>query len=384
MSLFGALQMLLALRVTLRFFRTARGQTIQISNDPRPDRVSVILPVLNEAARIRTCLDALIAQPEELAEILVVDSGSTDETRSIIETYRARDPRVRLVEGSPVDPRWTGKAWGLHIGLQHSSPASVWILCIDADVRVSPALVRSLLAHAHNTGISNFSVATLQRLSGIMDGLVHPALLTTLVYRFGSPGKATRNPHQVQGNGQCFIARRATLLETEAFEAARQSLCEDITIVRRLAESGVAVGFYEAPGLVEVSMYGDWRETWANWPRSLPMRDQYFGWHEALGLVEVMLVQALPLPMLAVGWMLAAPDGLLAANALLLAMRLGILASVARAYDRKPWSYWFSPLADLPAATKLVRSALSRHQRWRGRSYVRGKGGRYEPTEGSV
>lgn len=382
--LFGALQTLLALRVIRRFFRTTGGQTIRISNDPQTDRISVILPVLNEATRIQTCLDALIEQPGEVAEILVVDGGSTDPTQAIVESYQARDRRVRLIDGHPVDKSWTGKAWGLNVGLQHADPGSEWILCVDADVRVSPLLVRSLLAHAKQAGISTFSVATHQHLSGFVEGLVHPPLLTTLVYRFGSPGIATRDRRQVQANGQCFIARRVTLLETEAFQAARQSLCEDVTIVRRLAECGAAVGFYETPGLVEVSMYGDWRETWNNWPRSLPMRDQYFGWHETLGLLEVMLVQALPLPLLIVGWMFSAPQWLIILNTLLLLMRLGVLANVARAYDRRPWSFWLSPLFDLPAATKLVQSTLSRRHRWRGRSYVRGKGGRYEPTQGSA
>jgi dolichol-phosphate mannosyltransferase len=381
--LFGALQTLLALRVMLRFFRTAGGQTIQISHAPQPDRISVILPVLNEATRIRTCLDTLITQPAELAEILAVDGGSTDETPAIVESYHTRDPRVRLINASPVDPDWTGKAWGLHVGLQHASPDSEWILCVDADVHVSPPLVRSLLAYAKQAGISAFSAATLQHLSGLLEGLIHPPLLTTLVYRFGSPGKATRDRHQVQANGQCFMARRATLLKTKAFEAARQSLCEDITIVRHLAACGEAVGFYETAGLVEVSMYGNWREAWTNWTRSLPMRDQYFGWHEALGLLEVMLVQALPLPMLILGWMFSAPPWWLALSTFLLLMRLGVLANVARAYDPRPWSYWLSPLCDLPAATKLVQSALSRRYRWRGRAYIRGKGGSYKPTASS-
>jgi dolichol-phosphate mannosyltransferase len=111
------------------------------------------------------------------------------------------------------------------------------------------------------------------------------------------------------------------------------------------------------------------------------MRDQYFDWHEALGLLEVMIVQALPLPMLIAGSMVSAPQWFIALNTLLVLMRLGVLASVARAYQCRPWSYWLSPLCDVPAAMKLVQSALSRRHRWRGRSYVRGKSGRYEPTE---
>jgi len=377
--LLGALQMFLALRVMLRFLRTAGGQVIELSNAPQPDRVSVIVPVLNEAKRISVCLDALITQPTEVAEILAVDGGSTDGTQTIVETYHRRDPRVRLIDASPVDEGWTGKSWGLNFGLQQTSATSEWVLCIDADVLVSPWLVRSLLAHTKKTGVWTFSAATLQHLSGMMEGLVHPPLLTTLVYRFGSPGNATGNPHHVQANGQCFIAPRTTLLGTEAFQSAQQSLCEDITIVRHLTARGETVGFYETAGLVKVSMYGDWRETWANWPRSLPMRDQYFGWPEALGLLEVTVVQALPFPLLILAWMSSAPNWLLALNALLCLMRLGVLANVARAYDPRPWTYWLSPLFDLPAAVKLVQSTLTRHHRWRGRAYVRGKGGSYKP-----
>jgi dolichol-phosphate mannosyltransferase len=45
---------------------------------------------------------------------------------------------------------------------------------------------------------------------------------------------------------------------------------------------------------------------------------------------------------------------------------------MARAYARRPWSYWFSPLMDLPVALMLIRSALQREHRWRGRSLIRG------------
>lgn len=356
---------------------------IETSNTPRAERVGVILPVLNEAKRIETCLDGLILQPEEVAEILVVDGGSSDGTQAIVDRYRLRDVRVTWIDASPVDEHWTGKAWGLNFGLRRSNAGSQWILCVDADVRVSPMLVRSLLAHAERTGVSTFSVATLQHLSGKIEGLIHPALLTTLIYRFGAPGKATRNRHKVQANGQCFISRRATLLRTEAFRAAQSSLCEDITIVRRLAECGEAIGFYESDGLVDVSMYNDWRETWNNWPRSLPMRDQYFGWHEAIGLLEVLIGQAVPLPTFILGLIFGAPIWLLLLTAMFLLIRVGILCGVARAYHDRPWTYWLSPLCDLPVALKLLQSALTRRHSWRGRSYIRRRDGTFEPIENS-
>jgi len=353
----------------------AKKPRIQTTHLPSSHRVSVLLPVLNEATRIERALDSLIAQPQEVHEILVVDGGSTDGTQSIVRRFHCRDPRVQLVDASPVNKHWTGKAWGLNFGLQRSNPMCQWILCVDADVWASPTLIRSILAHAERTGVATFSVATRQHLAGKIEGLIHPSMLTTLIYRFGSPGKATRDPHRVQANGQCFFSRRATLLESDAFRFAQASLCEDITIARRLAECGETVGFYESDGLIDVAMYDDWRATWSNWPRSLPMRDQYFGWYEAVNLSKVLLLQALPLPVFIAGVLLGGPIWLLLLSGWLLINRIGVLVGVARAYPDKPWTYWFSPLADLPVVLQIIRSALRRRHTWRGRTYIRRKGG---------
>jgi dolichol-phosphate mannosyltransferase len=353
---------------------------VEVCSTASDQRVTILVPVLNEAQRIDACLAALCQQHEEVVEILVIDGGSNDGTQAIVQRRHNVDGRVKLVDASPVDPLWTGKAWGLHRGLQSSSNGSDWILCVDADVTVQPLLVRSLLHHVQRSGVRIFSVATAQRLSGSLEGLIHPAMLTTLIYRFGSPGRATKNRHRVQANGQCFFAPREILLRTEAFRAAQTSLCEDITIVRCLAQSGERIGFYEANGLVEVNMYQSWRETWNNWPRSLPMRDQYFGWHEALALIGVLVVQALPLPALMIGALLHVPLLIVVAG-FLLTIRLGVLFGIARAYPDRPWTFWLSPLADLPVILRIIQFALRRQHSWRGRTYRRGKGGVFEPLD---
>jgi dolichol-phosphate mannosyltransferase len=379
-ALLGAIalvQLLLAARVLRRFVSGAGGARIAQSAEPSAQRVSIVVPVLNEEARVGRCLEGAIAQPEEVAEILVIDGGSRDATRAVVEKFAARDPRVRFVDASPVPDDWTGKAWGLASGLR-ASAESDWILCLDADVRPPAELVRSLLAHAEGQRVGAFSAATLQTLPGAWLAWLHPALLTTLVYRFGMPGHTTCEPGRVQANGQCFIARRELLQRTGAFEAASDSLCEDITIARRIAEAGEPVGFYEAAFPIAVTMYESAAEAWSNWPRSLPMRDRYFGRAEALGLAEVAGVQALPLPLLVFAAALGAPPWLLGMQAALLSVRLGVLFGTARAYAARPFPYWLSPLVDAPAAFRLVRCALQRRHAWRGRVYVRGSDGGFQ------
>jgi glycosyltransferase involved in cell wall biosynthesis len=58
----------------------------------RPLRFSLILPTLNEAARLPVVLASIARQryPRECVEVLVADGGSTDETGAIAESFGAR------------------------------------------------------------------------------------------------------------------------------------------------------------------------------------------------------------------------------------------------------------------------------------------------------
>jgi glycosyltransferase involved in cell wall biosynthesis len=60
-------------------------------------RISVVLPVYNAARYLRPAVDSILAQTERDFEVIAVDDGSTDASRSILEEYADRDPRVRLL-----------------------------------------------------------------------------------------------------------------------------------------------------------------------------------------------------------------------------------------------------------------------------------------------
>ncbi len=373
--LIALLQAFLAFRVIARLVTTAGGSCIK----RRPEvenvegSVTVLVPVLNEAARLPECLAGVTAQGAEVAEILVVDGGSTDGTQEIVASCAAQDERVRLIDATPVPIDVNGKAHGLQAGLDASSPRTDWLLTLDADVRPDPMLARSLLGHAAQEGIGLLSVATLQCVSGAAEGMLHPAMLATLVYRFGIPGYATAEVDRVQANGQCFLVKRDVLMSVGGFTSVLGSACEDVTLARAVAANGCRVGFYEADDLVSVAMYEGWRDAWENWSRSLPVRDWFTGRSNMVGLAEVTLVQAAPL-YLAPGFhfMLGRRHPATTLNLALLCVRAGVLAGMARAYERRPLTYWLSPLADLPVALRIWQMSRRRRHRWRGRTFVTG------------
>ncbi len=369
-------QAVLAVRVVARMLRTATGKQLSIDADNTSPAgcISVIVPVLNEFERLGTCLERLIECGPEVREILVVDGGSDDGTLDVVASFAAADPRVRAIDAAPVARGWNGKAWGLESGLHAASPASTWIATIDADVRIKPALFATIVPWAQRCAVPALSIATKQDLGDRRSGLLHPAMLTTLVYRFGLPGNATRSAGAVQANGQCFFAERQLLLNTNAFFKARASICEDVEIARMLARARHRVGFYEADTLAVVRMHDTWRELWLNWPRSLTLRDGISVWHTAIGLAEIFFVQALPLAFVLL-LMMGGHDSPARAvaygfNLVLVGIRLGVLAGTYRAYRNPPWTYWLSLFADLPVTAALIVSALRRRHTWRGRTLV--------------
>ena len=60
-------------------------------------KVSVIIPVFNQASYLAQCLDSVLAQSLRDIEVVCVDDGSTDGSGAMLDGYAARDPRVKVI-----------------------------------------------------------------------------------------------------------------------------------------------------------------------------------------------------------------------------------------------------------------------------------------------
>lgn len=112
--------------------------------------ISVVIPVLNEARSIANCLDAVLAQdyPSHLVEILVVDGGSRDDTRAVVERHRHERSRIRLLDNpSGVIPA------GLNIGIRVSQGEV--IARVDARAKLAPDYLSKGIRLLQESGASN-------------------------------------------------------------------------------------------------------------------------------------------------------------------------------------------------------------------------------------
>lgn len=371
------LQALFAVRAFGRMIATADGTRIRAAATPTSpaERVTVLVPVLNEERRLAPCLEGLSAQGRAVASIVVIDGGSTDGTRDLVRHWAEQDSRISLIDASPVPAGVNGKAHNLHVGFAALPEDTGWVLTIDADVRPKPGLIDAMLAHARQSGVSALSMATQQELSGAGEALLHPSMLATLVYRFGIPGHATTNPDLIQANGQCFLARAEVLRDVGGFTHVLHDVSEDVTLARLIAMNGHAVGFHESDNLVSVEMYNGWRDAWDNWTRSLPMRDRFTTKSSAVGLLQVTLAQALPTMIGPIALFTGRRSPLALLNMGLFIGRIGVLAGISRAYRSRPLTYWLSPVSDIFVVARIWTMWARRVHSWRGRTLVAG-----EPT----
>jgi glycosyltransferase involved in cell wall biosynthesis len=113
--------------------------------------LSVVIPARNEEHRLGSQLEALLGQVWDGEwEVVVVDNGSTDGTRRVVEEYASRSSRVRYLRAA----ERADQSYAANAGVQASAADAV-AFC-DADDVVADgwlaAMARGLASHDVVTG----------------------------------------------------------------------------------------------------------------------------------------------------------------------------------------------------------------------------------------
>lgn len=172
-------------------------------------RVSIILPVLDEADRIVATLDRLARNFPD-CEVVVVDGGSSDGTVELVR------PPARLVHSA------RGRARQLNTGARHSSGDVLWFQHVDT--RAHPEALgqlRAALAHPGTVG------------GGLR--LRFDRHTPSLAYVAATSNARARLLGWIFGD-QAMFARRSAFDAVGGFPDI--ALMEDLEISRRLSRAG--------------------------------------------------------------------------------------------------------------------------------------------------
>ena len=119
-------------------------------------KVSVIVPIYRVAAYLPPCVESILAQSEPDIEVLLVDDGSPDECPALMESFAARDARVRCLHQAN-----GGLSAARNAGI--AAAQGTYLLFVDGDDWIAPTLVADAVAAAERHGAEqvlwNYSLA---------------------------------------------------------------------------------------------------------------------------------------------------------------------------------------------------------------------------------
>jgi len=89
--------------------------------------VSIIMPVYNGSRYLQEALESVLNQTYYNFEFIIINDGSIDDTAKILEKYKRKDPRIKIITNT----KNIGIAKSLNIGIKISS--GKYIARIDSD-----------------------------------------------------------------------------------------------------------------------------------------------------------------------------------------------------------------------------------------------------------
>jgi GT2 family glycosyltransferase len=178
--------------------------------------LAIIIPVRNDASRLRTCLEAIGRNPlSARVSVIVADNGSTDESSAVAEAAGAT---VLPLPGHRV-----GELRNLAVGLT-SAPL---IAFVDADHIIDAGWIPAALDIFQDSSV----VAAGAPYSAVSD-----ANWMQRAYNRFRPAVQSAQPVEWLGSGN-LIVRRDAFEQAGGFDARLES-CEDVDLCNRLRRSG--------------------------------------------------------------------------------------------------------------------------------------------------
>lgn len=103
--------------------------------------VSIILSVYNNEATLPSCLDSLCSQTYKKLEIIAVDDKSSDNSHSILQSYKKKDKRLRVYKNK--------KHYGLSICLNRAVKRArgTFVAFMDPSDVSAPSRIKQQLSH---------------------------------------------------------------------------------------------------------------------------------------------------------------------------------------------------------------------------------------------
>ena len=107
-------------------------------------KVSIIVPVFNVEKYLTKCLESLVSQTFSDIEIILVNDGSTDDSKKICEKFASKDKRIIIINKEN-----GGVSSARNLGIEHSK--GKYISFVDSDDYIANDMIEFLVRNIERT-----------------------------------------------------------------------------------------------------------------------------------------------------------------------------------------------------------------------------------------
>ena len=365
-----------ALMLGIALWNALAWPRITTATGDRPQRhcISVLIPARDEGRNLAACLEGALAQGEVVAEVLVYDDHSRDETPAIINDYSGRDARVKSVASASLPPGWCGKTFAC--ARLAATARGEWLLFIDADARLCEDAAARMLAEADARRLTLLSCWPALELRGFWERLLMPLLNFVVFTLYPAPLALSRRTDASLGlaHGACLLVHARTYARLGGHASVRSELFEDVRLAQVWRAGGEAGLCLDGQGVVSVRMYRSLAEIWCGFQKNFfpAFRRESSFW---LFMATHSIVLLLPFILAPLFWETRGAT-VFAVLATVAACTLAMRAVLALRFSHPWWSVVLHPLGE----TVLLALGLSswwhcksgRGVVWKGRRYRAG------------
>lgn len=195
------------------------------------DKISILIPVRNEEAKISNLLESLINQTYKNIDIHILDDNSEDNTYEIIQKYHEKYDNIKVYKGEELPDGWLGKNWACQQLSQKAN--SDILLFLDADLILNSQAIELLMIKYKSSNVGLLSVFPTQITLTIGEKLIVPLmnyillamLPLTLVYK-------SKLKSFIAANGQLMLWRKSTYEKIGGHYSVKGHVVEDIELAK--------------------------------------------------------------------------------------------------------------------------------------------------------
>ena len=274
----------------LRYIRLPKSRHVPDSDSQRPKHagdqldlfsddvrgVSVIVAARNEAGNLRDYLSSLLEQDYPMYEVIVVDDGSEDETRQILDDYMLHYPRLRRTFVPQQARIISSKKLALTLGIK--AARFDYLLFTDADCRPASKYwiweMMNGFEQSEKTDVV-LGFGAYFKGKGLLNRLIRYDTLFNGLHYLG----AARCKHPYMGVGRNLAYKKEWFFSHNGFSPYLGQLAGDDDLIVNHYATGKTTSTVTCPNSVTWSpTKHTWQEWWHQRRRHLSVSPHYTFW----------------------------------------------------------------------------------------------------------